>query len=49
MSEETKETKDKSEVLSLDSGNLYISMNKNRDIGKHKGSEDKSCLGYASF
>lgn len=49
MSEEEKETKDKSEVLSLDTGNHYISTNKNRDIGKRKGSEDKSCLGYASF
>lgn len=37
MSEEEKETKDKSEFLSLDTGNHYISMNKNRDIGKHSG------------
>lgn len=37
MSKEVKETKGESEVSSLNNLSHYISMNKNRDVGKSYG------------
>lgn len=43
MTKEEKETKDKSEVSSLNNTSHYIFMNKNRKV---RGVKDKSCSGY---